>query len=111
SVSSNAAGSTVWKQAMLLRKFGAEYPPTLEQEQAFLTGTPKPELGEYARATLEMPLRRVGLNAERLKLGTFFTSEASKVIPGASSLACPFELLRWLVKMEQGKLVDAWSSL
>ena len=35
----------------------------------------------------------------------------SKVIPGAASLACPFELLRWLVKMEQGKLVDPWSSL
>lgn len=111
SVSSNAAGSTVWKQAMLLRKFGANYPPTLEQEQAFLTETPKPQLGEYARETLEMPLRRAGLNTDRLKLGTFFTSEASKVIPGANSLACPFELLRWLVKMEQGKLVDAWSSL
>lgn len=111
SVSSNAAGSTVWKQAMLLRKFGAAYPPSPEQEQAFLTGTPKTELGEYARATLEAPLRRTGLNTDRLKLGTFFTSEASKVIPGASSLACPFELLRWLVRMEQGKLVDSWSSL
>lgn len=111
SVSSNAAGSTVWKQAMLLRKFGADYPPTPEQEQAFLASTPKMELGEYARETLEIPLRGVGLNTDRLKLGTFFTSEASKVIPGAGSLACPFELLRWLVRMEQGKLVDPWSSL
>ena len=111
SVSSNAAGSTVWKQAMLLRKFGAGYPPTPEQEQVFLAATPKAELGGYARATLELPLQRSGLNTDRLKLGTFFTSEASKVIPGAASLACPFELLRWLVKMEQGKLVDPWSSL
>ena len=111
SVSSNAVGSTVWKQAMLLRKFGSDYPPSTEQEQAFFSENPKTALGEYARETLETPLRKTGLNTDRLKLGTFFTREASKVIPGARSLGCPFELLRWLVRMEQGKLVDPWSSL
>lgn len=111
SVSSNAAGSTVWKQALLLRRYGERYPPSPEEEKRYLSETPKPELGDYARATLEEPLRQVGLNVERLRLGTFFTSGASKVIPGANSVGCPFELLRWLVKMEQGKLVDPWSSL
>jgi hypothetical protein len=33
------------------------------------------------------------------------------VIPGGGSYACPNELLRWLMKMEQGKLIDDWSSL
>ena len=46
-----------------------------------------------------------------MRLGTFFTRNGSNAIPGAASYACPNELLRWLVKMEQGKLVDEWSSL
>ncbi len=46
-----------------------------------------------------------------MRLGTFFTRNGSNAVPGAASYACPNELLRWLVKMEQGKLVDEWSSL
>jgi hypothetical protein len=111
SVSSNAAGSMVWKQALLLRRFGARYPLPLAEEAAFLRGVPKPELSKLALETLEAPLTAAGLDTARLRLGTMFTSNASAAIPGTASYASPNELLRWLVKLEQGKLVDAWSSL
>ena len=66
---------------------------------------------ELALECNEAGLRESGLDTSRLRIGTFFTNNASRVIPGTGSSACPNELLRWLVKMEEGKLVDAWSSL
>ena len=111
SVSSNAAGSTVWKQALLLRKFGTRYPLPPAEEAAFMKDTPKAELSKLAHEALDEPETAAGLDTARFRLGTFFTSRASAAIPGAASYACPNELLRWLVKMEQGKIVDAWSSL
>jgi hypothetical protein len=111
SQSSNAAGSMVWKQALLLRHFGARYPLPKPEEDAFFKATPKPELSRLALETLEAPLIAAGIDTNRLRLGTFFTRNASAVIPGTSSYAAPRELLRWLIKLEQGKVVDAWSSL
>ena len=111
SQSSNSAGSMVWKQVMLIRKFGRSYPPSKTEQEAFLKNTPKPELGKLALSALEEPLAASGIDTSRMRLGTFFTRNASNAIPGAASYACPNELLRWLIKMEQGKLVDEWSSL
>jgi hypothetical protein len=111
SQSSNAAGSMVWKEAMLIRRFGARYPGSKAERDAFLTGTPKSELSTHALSALEAPLAASGIDTSRMRLGTFFTRNASKAIPGAASYACPNELLRWLVKLEQGRIVDEWSSL
>ena len=111
SQSSNAAASFSWKEAMLLRHFGAKYPPSSADEKAFLTSTPKTELAALALETLEVPLREADLNPANLRLGTMFTSGGQRVVPGTQSYATPLELLRWLVRMEQGRLVDEWSSL
>jgi len=111
SQSSNAAGSMMWKQAMLIRRFGKAYPQPKAEQDAFLKNTPRPELTKLALAALEEPLGASGVDTSRLRLGTFFTRTASNAIPGSGSYACPNELLRWLVKLEQGKIVDEWSSL
>jgi hypothetical protein len=111
SQSSNAAGSMMWKQAMLIRKFGKSYPVSKADQEAFLKNTPRPELGKLALAALEEPLAASGIDTTRLRLGTFFTRNASNAIPGTGSYASPNELLRWLLKLEQGKIVDEWSSL
>ncbi len=111
SQSSNAAGSETWKQVMLLRRFGTRYPPGPEEEAAFFRGTPKPELSRLALEALEDPIKAAGLDTSRLRLGTFFTRQASAAVPGTASYATPSELMRWLVRMEQGRLVDPWSSL
>jgi hypothetical protein len=40
-----------------------------------------------------------------------FTSGGQRAVPGAQSYASPRELLRWLLRVEQGRMVDEWSSL
>ncbi len=111
SPSSNAAGSMVWKQAMLLREFGRRYPPSPQEAAAFFRDTPKPELTDRAIRVLEEPMVAMGLDTAQLRLRTFFTTGASRIVPGRGSHSTPEQLVRWLVKMEQGKAVDRWSSL
>lgn len=109
--SSNAAGSYTWKEAVLLRKFKDRYPPSPEEEKAFLTGTSRQELGEIALEVLEEPMRASGLDTGKLRLGTTFTSGGRKYFAGTQSYGTPRELMRWLLRMEQGRIVDHWTSL
>jgi hypothetical protein len=111
SQSSNAAGSMTWKQALLLEKFGTRYPVPPAEEAAFFRDTPKKEQFAFALEAIESAFRNSNLDTAKLRLGTFFTANASRAIPGGGSYATPNELLRWLVRMEQGRLVDSWSSL
>ena len=111
SQSSNAAASMTWKQAMLLYKFGTGYPTAPAVSAEFFATTPKNELRDIALKCIEEPLVSSGLDTEQIRIGTFFTSGGSKVVPGTASYATPNELLRWLLKLEQGRLVDEWSSL
>ena len=55
SASSNAAASMVIKQALLLRRFGADYPVPLEQEQAWFRDTSAKQRGELLLETLLVP--------------------------------------------------------
>jgi len=111
SPSSNAAGSMVWREVLLMDEFGPRYPPSREEAEAFIRNTSKAELTERSIRILEEPLEDAGLDPERLHIRTFFTRGASTVIPGRGSLATPRALVRWLVRLEQGRLVDEWSSL
>lgn len=111
SPSSNAAGATVWKQAMLLRKFGDAFPPSAEQESAYLSETSKADLTAASLAVIEERLQAMGLDVEQLRQGTLYTRGATAVIPGVASRASPRELLRLLVGLEQGRVVDEFSSL
>ena len=111
SPSSNAAGATVWKQAMLLRRFGSSFPPTAEQEDAYLHETQKRQLTSDSLAAIEDQLTALGLNTEQLRQGTLYTRGATAVVPGVSSHASPRELLRLMVRLEQGRVVDEFSSL
>lgn len=112
SPSANAAGSVVWKEAMLLRAFGSEYPPSTGQENAFFRSTPAAELRDLAQAVINDALAAAGLEPDELRVGNFWTSTGKKKIAGVGgSRATPRELARWLLRLEQGRLVDAWSSL
>jgi len=80
-----------------------------DQESAFFS-----HKGELLAKSLEVnegALRAAGLDTGKLRIGTFFTSGGSSVVPGTAQLRLPAELLRWLIRLEQGRLVDAWSSL
>ena len=57
------------------------------------------------------PLKRSGINPAHLQQGSFFTREGRSRAASAGSTATARELVRYCLRMEQGKLVDRWSSL
>ena len=112
SASANSAASTVWKEIMLMRRFGEGYPPSPEQERAFFEKTPREELRDMAMSTVNGPLREAGIQEKDWQLGSFFTGSGKRIVPkGGSSHGTPFGLLQYLVALEQGRIVDEWSSL
>ncbi len=110
SASSNAAASTVIRELMLLVHFRNEYPPGGEQAQNFFIQTPKKELTALLFRALLEPITRNGLDLEQLRQGSLFTWKGKQLVPGTSSYASPRELIRFMVKLEQGKLIDTFSS-
>ena len=110
SASSNAAASMVIRELMLLVHFGKGYPVEPVQAKTFFQKTPKKELAELLSRALVAPVARNGLNPEELRQGSFFTARGKQIVPGTSSYATPRELLRFLVRLEQGRLVDEASS-
>ncbi|MFH1570059.1 MAG: serine hydrolase [Gemmatimonadota bacterium] len=111
SASANSAGSVVWKEVMLMRAFGAAYPPSPEQEEAYFKSTPKSELQRLSLTVVNDPLRAAGIGLADWQLGTFFTDYGQAVVPGTSSYASPRALVTYLLRLEQGRIVDPWSSL
>jgi hypothetical protein len=110
SASSNAAASMVMRELVLMVKFGKAYPTTAEVAHAFLAETPKQELAALFSRALQDPVTRNGLDIKQLRQGSFFTRQGKRRIPGTTSYASPRELLRFLIRLEQGKLVDRFSS-
>ncbi len=111
SASANGAGTVVWREAMLVRHYGADYPVSAEERERFFRDTPKRELGELAQAVATEPLAAAGIDTDRLRQGSMFTGAGKAKVPGMTSYATPRELARLLFRLEQGRLVDAWSSL
>lgn len=111
SASSNAAASTVIKQLMLMRHFGAAYPVSMEREKELFSDLPVSERSALLIESLVTPLARNGLDTQRLRQGAFFTNEGKRLVPGTNSASTVRELMRLMVRMEQGQLVDEWSSL
>lgn len=111
SASANGAGAIIWREAMAIRHFGRKYPASDEERQAFFDGTPKAELSAMARAVITEPLVEAGIDTANLQQGSFFTGNSKRKVPGTVSFATPRELARLLFRIEQGRLVDEWSSL
>jgi hypothetical protein len=111
SASSNAAASQLISELVLFKKFGGDYPVSAEVAAAYFADTPQKELTAHLREAIQTPLTRNGLDVKHLRQGSFFTREGKRRIPGGTSLATSAELLHYLALMEQGKLVDSFSSL
>ncbi|MDH5215090.1 MAG: class A beta-lactamase-related serine hydrolase, partial [Gammaproteobacteria bacterium] len=111
SASANGAGSIIWREAMLIRHFGAEYPKSFEESERFFAETPKGKLAELAQAVVTEPLEQAGIDTANLQQGSFWTGNSKRKVPGRISFATPRELARLLFRIEQGRLVDEWSSL
>lgn len=110
SPSSNSAAAMLQKELILLTHFGERYPVPQQEADRFFADTPKTTLGEIFEKAIQSPVTRSGLDLNNLRQGSFFTREGKKRVPGTSSYATPRSLLMFMLKMEQGKLVDEWSS-
>ena len=111
SVSSNAAAAMTMREAMLLRQYGRDYPPPEAEIQRFFKETPKQELTELFQRTFFDPVTRNGLDINNVRQGSFFTHVGKqKVNGGGNSYGTARELVKLTLRMEQGRLVDEFSS-
>jgi hypothetical protein len=110
SPSSNSAAAMLQKNLISITHFGKRYPVSSEEEQKFYDETPKSELSEIFLKAIQDPITRNGMNLDELRQGSFFTHQGKKQINGTNSYATPRELANFMLKLEQGRLVDEWSS-
>ncbi|MEB2346652.1 MAG: hypothetical protein OZ948_18145 [Deltaproteobacteria bacterium] len=109
SASSNAAASQMMAHLVLLKHYGAAYDGSPAQAAAFWAR------GSGAAGILSNAMARAargsGLDPGQLSQNSLFTRTGRARIPTSGSTSTPRGLLTYLVRMEQGKLVDPWSSL
>jgi hypothetical protein len=110
SPSSNAAAAMLQKQLILMAHYGKAYPPSQEEQDRFFSEAKRSQLAKLFERAIQDPVTRNGLNLGELRQGSFLTHEGKKMVPGTSSHATPRELMNFVLKMEQGKLVDEFSS-
>lgn len=111
SVSSNSAAAMVMRDAMLLRHFGKDYPVSEAEIDDFFSNTPSKDLTVLFQATFWEPMTRNGFSLDQIRQGSFFTRQGkANVNGGGNSYATPRTLMEFLLLMEEGKLVDEWSS-
>jgi hypothetical protein len=111
SVSSNSAAAMTMREAMLLRQYGKEYPPSEQEIDRFFKETPGKELTALFQRTFFEPITRNGLDLDKLRQGSFFTRGGKhRVNGGGNSYGTARELMLFTLRMEQGRLVDEFSS-
>ena len=111
SVSSNSAAAMTMRDAMLLRQFGADYPIAEDRITPFFDGATAAAKTGLFQATFWEPISRNGMSLDQIRQGSFFTRQVKYIVSGGGlSYASARSLMQYLVKMEQGQLVDEWSS-
>ncbi|MGE3774288.1 MAG: hypothetical protein AB7I32_15285 [Gammaproteobacteria bacterium] len=110
SASSNSAAAALMKEGMLLKHFGTRYPVPVDEGNRYFPATPRAELTKALAEIVEAPVTRNGLDLAQLRQGSFFTATGKRKVQGTSSHASARELMKYMLKLEQGRLVDAFSS-
>ena len=110
SASSNAAANVVMQQAMLLNHFGRDYPTSREQADTLFGQSSSEYLDQLFEKTFVQPLERHGLSASEFRQGKFFGHRLRDLIPGGPSHASARGVLLFLLRLEQGLIVDSFSS-
>lgn len=113
SVSNNGAASVVWREALLMREFQERYDTLSEvSADAYLKNADRRELAEFSQAIVNDPLREHGIQPDEWRLGTMFTRGASGIVPPkGGSTGTPQGLMKWMLMLEMGDIIDPWSSL
>lgn len=113
SVSNNGAASVVYREAMLMAAFGQDYfTLTADNAETYFKDTPRDSLTNLANTVVNQPLRELGITEDDWRLGGMFTRPAGKYVGRkGGSIGTPKGLMKFLVKLEQGKVIDKASSL
>lgn len=113
SVSNNGAASVVWREALLMAAFKEKYEYLTEEEaETWFKDTPRDSLTNLANDVVNLPLRKLGISHDEWRLGSFFTGAANRYVGDkGGSIGTPAGLMKFLVQLEQGKVVDEKSSL
>ena len=110
SASSNAAASMVMREVILMRHYASDYPVLDDVASEFLEQASASELRSLMLDSLAEVVTNNGMDTEKLRQGSFFTRFGKNKVGGTSSYGTPKELLKLLVRMEQGALVDEFTS-
>jgi len=111
SASANSAASMVMREAMLLGHYGKQYPVSDTVAREFFLNTSRDQLTALFQRTFFDPITRNGLDLALLRQGSFFTRTGKRKVPGGgNSYGTARELMKYMLRMEQGRLVDAFSS-
>ena len=113
SVSNNGAASVVWREVLLMAAFGDKYPTLTEAEaDIYFKTTPKNVITDLGNDVVNLPLRELDISTDEWRLGTFFTRGANQYVGAkGGSIGSPLGLMKWMLQLEQGKVVDEKSSL
>jgi hypothetical protein len=113
SVSNNGAASVMYREAMLMAAFQADYVNlTEERAERYFKETPRDSLTNLANTVVNQPLRELGITEDEWKLGGMFTRGPEKYVGRkGGSIGTPKGLMKYLVSLEQGKVIDEKSSL
>lgn len=113
SVSNNGAASVLYRETMLLDAFGRDYASlTEEQSENYFVETDRDSLTSQANRVVNQPLREIGITEDDWRLGGMFTRPAGKYVGReGGSIGTPKGLMKFLVALEQGNVIDQESSL
>ncbi|EAQ40325.1 hypothetical protein MED134_06209 [Dokdonia sp. MED134] len=113
SVSNNGAASVLYRETMLLDAFGRKYADLTEEEaENYFVETDRDSLTSQANRVVNKPLRDLGITEDDWRLGGMFTRPAGKYVGReGGSIGTPKGLMKFLVALEQGNVIDEESSL
>ncbi|TVZ59248.1 beta-lactamase family protein [Flavobacteriaceae bacterium MAR_2010_105] len=113
SVSNNGAASILWREVLLMQAFGEQYPElTQEEADTYFKTTERKLLTDIGMDVVNLPLREMGITPDEWRLGRFFTRGANTYVGDkGGSIGSPIGLMKFLVQLEQGNVIDEKSSL
>lgn len=110
SASNNSAAAMLWREATLMKLMGNDYPPAKVNAELWKSFG-RDALTDASFDIVSKPLRDAGLDPEIFRLRMYFTTGAGKYIRSQTSAATALSLVQWMLRVEQGRMVDEWSSL
>ncbi len=111
SISSNSAAAMNQRQGMLMVQYGTDFQPPEEEIKRFFKETPSKEKTAIYQKAFWDPIPRNGMDLDKLRQGSFLTRGGKRMVNGGgNSYGTANELLKFLLNMEKGELVDEFSS-